>query len=338
MKTIAIEEHLEIKAITDGINAAVGTASAPKVNPEMQTYMKNELPSPTVMQDITDERLPFMDKNEIDVQILSFGNASPQNLEPEYAIPLSQQANDELAKIVAQHPGRFAALAVLPVGDPNAAAQELERAVMQLGLKGVLLKGNYQNRYFDDPYFKPIFAMASQLDVPVYFHPSFVPETITNQYYSRGEWSDLVSGILSTAGFGWHIDVGIQVLRMVLSGIFDEYPNLKLISGHWGEMIPMFLERFDDEFNAYDTLKQPVSHYFRQNIYFSPSGILTDAQMKFMLDEVGADHVMYSVDYPYKTPTNTKDYMQHLQDQAILTTEEAEKIAYRNAENIFYLN
>ncbi|MBC6310085.1 amidohydrolase family protein [Listeria sp. FSL L7-1582] len=122
---------------------------------------------------------------------------SPQNLPPDISVPLSRKANDELAKVVASHPDRFSAFAVLPVGSPEDAAQELKRAVEKLGFKGVLLKGNYDNNYFDDPFFFPIFEMAEKLDVPVYFHPSFIPEAVTQQYFASDQWSDVVTGVFA---------------------------------------------------------------------------------------------------------------------------------------------
>ncbi|GKT03838.1 hypothetical protein OKN36_13740 [Furfurilactobacillus sp. OKN36] len=233
MKLITVEEHFESATVTAAIQAANGTTGAvPTMSPEMRHYMQTELPSPALMQDVTSERLAYMDQHGIDMQLLSYGNSSPQNLAPDVAIPLCKLANDELASVIAANPIRFAGLAVLPVCDPTAAAAELHYAVTKLGLKGVLLKGNYDNRFFDDPFFLPIFQAASDLDVPVYFHPSFIPASVTHHYYENDNWSDLTTGILSSAGFGWHMDVGIQVMRMIVSGLFDKFPNLKLVSGH----------------------------------------------------------------------------------------------------------
>ncbi|WP_048001037.1 amidohydrolase family protein [Lactiplantibacillus herbarum] len=333
MKLITTEEHFESAVVTTKIQDITGVSALPPISPELRQYMQTNLPSPSVMQDVDRERLAFMDKNGIDMEILSYGNSSPQNLEPEQAISLCQLANDEMARAIAKHPTRYRGLAVLPVGNSEAAATELERAVTELGLKGVLLKGNYQGRFFDEPFFLPIFEQAMALDVPVYFHPSFIPQSINDHYFKSDQWSPVITGILSSAGYGWHMDIGIQVLRMVVSGIFDRLPQLKLITGHWGELVPLFLERLDDELTAYGDLQHPFSYYYRQNIYATPSGILSEPQLQFMLAEMGADHLMYSLDYPYKRPQNAADFLQTVQ----LTSRQREQIAHGTAEQLFKL-
>ncbi|KRN99282.1 amidohydrolase family protein [Companilactobacillus kimchiensis] len=333
MKIITVEEHYESAKITQAINQQTGINSKPSISNDMQKYMKNSLPSPGIMQDVTKQRLDFMDQYGIDKQILSYGNSSPQNLDPKISIPLCQKANDELALTIANNPTRFGALAVLPVGDPIAAANELKRSITKLNFNGVLLKGNYQGKFFDDPFFFPIFEMASKLDIPVYFHPSFIPTDISDHYFKSDQWSDIVTGIFSSAGYGWHMDVGIQVIRMILSGIFDKLPNLKLISGHWGEMVPMFLERLDDELNNYSGLQKSFSDYYRQNIFVTPSGILNNPQLNFILVEMGPEHIIYSIDYPYKQPDNTQTFL----EKTDLTPTELEAFSHGNAERIFNL-
>lgn len=334
MKIITVEEHFESAKITQAINETVGKAAMPNVSKEMRHYMQTTLPTPEIMHDVTKQRIAFMDNYEIDQQILSYGNSSPQNLNPKVAVALCQEANDELAKAIATNPARFGGLAVLPVGDPAAAATELQRAVNNLHLNGVLLKGNYQGKFFDDPFFFPIFEMASQLDVPVYFHPSFIPTDVKQHYFANDNWSDVVTGILSSAGFGWHMDVGIQVMRMIVSGVFDKLPNLKLVSGHWGEFVPMFLERLDDEIDAYAGLKKSFSDYYRNNVYVTPSGILSKPQLNFLLAEMDPDHLIYSIDYPYKQPKNARTFL----DNTDLTLDQLEAFAHGNAEQIFHLN
>ncbi|HHQ0979295.1 TPA: amidohydrolase family protein, partial [Listeria innocua] len=266
MKFITIEEHFESEVITNEINKVTGNLVSGQVSPEMFQYMQKELPSATEMQD-TEKRLAFMDQHGIDMQVLSYGNSSPQNLGPKISVALCKRANDELAKVIQQNPTRFAGFAVLPVGSPEDAAIELKRAVEELGFKGALVKGQFENKYFDNSFYYPIFEMAEKLDVPISFHPSFIPEPITEQYFASDAWSDVVTGVFSSAGFGWHMDVGIQVVRMILSGIFDKLPNLKIITGHLGEMVPMFLNRMDDTLGHWTTLERKISDYYRTNVY-----------------------------------------------------------------------
>ncbi|MFD1431017.1 amidohydrolase family protein [Lacticaseibacillus mingshuiensis] len=333
MRVITLEEHIEFPDITAAIAQSSGQAPVPKLSEGMRHYMATELPDPATMQDVTGPRLAYMDAQGIAMQVLSFGNAQPQNLPVAQAIALCQQANDDLAAVVAAHPDRFAALAVLPVADPQAAAKELHRAVEEKGLRGVLLKGNFGGKLFDDPFFFPIFQAASNLGVPVYFHPSFIPGEITSHYFASDQWSDVVTGILSSAGYGWHMDVGVQVLRMVASGIFDKLPNLKLISGHWGELVPLFLERLDDEFTPHAGLRKAFSDYYREHVWVTPSGMLTRPQLRFLLDEMGEDHLMMACDYPYKQPQNVQAFLA----AGDLTPAQQEKFAFGNAEKLLHL-
>lgn len=159
MKIITIEEHFESEVITNEINKVTENLVSGQVSPEMFQYMQKELPSAAEMQD-TEKRLAFMDQHGIDIQVLSYGNSSPQNLDPKISVALCKRANDELAKVIQQNPTRFAGFAVLPVGSPEDAAIELKRAVEELGFKGALVKGQFENKYFDNRFYYPIFEMA----------------------------------------------------------------------------------------------------------------------------------------------------------------------------------
>lgn len=333
LKIITVEEHIQFKNITEAIQKQTGNA-LPNLSSDMLNYMHTSLPSANQMEDTSQARIKFMNQYGIDMQVLSYGNSSPQNLQPALAVELCRQANDQMAAVVASNPTRFVGLATLPVGDPTAAVKELERAINKLGLKGVELKGNFDNRFFDDPMFFPIFEKAAELDAPIYFHPSFIPSSITDHYFNSPNWSDVATGILSSAGFGWHMDIGIQIMRMVVSGIFDKLPSLTLVSGHWGEFIPMFFERLDEELTPYSNLKHPFSYYYRHNIYLTPSGMFTKPQLDLVKTEMGADHIIYSVDYPYKQPTNTNSFL----TQSGLSNDEIELISHQNAEQVFHLD
>ncbi|EAC5829788.1 amidohydrolase [Listeria monocytogenes] len=332
MKIITIEEHFESEVITNEINKVTGNLVSGQVSPEMFQYMQKELPSAAEMQD-TEKRLAFMDQHGIDIQVLSYGNNSPQNLDPKISVALCKRANDELAKVIQQNPTRFAGFAVLPVGSPEDAAIELKRAVEELGFKGALVKGQFENKYFDNRFYYPIFEMAEKLDVPISFHPSFTPETITEQYFASDAWSDVVTGVFSSAGFGWHMDVGIQVVRMILSGIFDKLPNLKIITGHLGEMVPMFLNRMDNTLGHWTTLERKISDYYRTNVYVTPSGLLYQNEWKFLLNELDENHLIYALDYPFVKPENARTFL----DTLDLTDEVKAKIAHENAEKLLHL-
>lgn len=177
------------------------------------------------------QRLVEMDANGIDMQILSYSN-SPQLLAGAEAVELTRNANDTLADAVNAHPDRFGGFATLPWSDPEAAAAELERAVTQLGFKGAMLTGRPGETFLDDPRYSPVLAAAEALNVPIYTHPGVPLKRVQEAYYAGLDPS--VSARLSMFGWGWHAEAGVQIIRMILAGVFDKYPRLNIIAGHWG--------------------------------------------------------------------------------------------------------
>jgi hypothetical protein len=135
--------------------------------------------------------------------------------------------------MVTAHPDRFSAFATLPVTVPEEAAAELERAVRELGFVGTMISGTIGGRFLDDPVFLPILETAARLDVPIYLHPAPPPQPVAAVYY-RG-FSDQVNQVLATGGYGWHYETSVHALRMILGGVFDRLPGLKVIIGHRGE-------------------------------------------------------------------------------------------------------
>ncbi|HBF76051.1 MAG TPA: o-pyrocatechuate decarboxylase, partial [Lactobacillus sp.] len=183
------------------------------------------------------------------------------------------------------------------------------------------------------PKFMPIFEMAAKLDVPLYIHPSMPSKTIRDNYYSDMNPIGF-NAIMSTPGWGWHMEAGLHVTRLILSGLFDKLPNLKLISGHWGEFVPYFLERLDEATTPVigNPLKHPVSYYYKNNVYVTPSGMFTWPQMQLVLTEMGADHVIWAQDYPYVTG-NASDFL----NGTPISDEDKKKIAHGNIEKLLKL-
>lgn len=342
MKLITTEEHMSTafanKEITDYLKQQ---PSDPKKMAEFgQSFaegLKAYAVDPAVMQDVDDKRIRYMNENGIDMQILSYGDSvtNPDILPGEQSIPLTQKINDAIAEAVKRHPDRYLGFATLPVSEPVAAAKELKRAVTKLGLKGALILGTARNNEFlDAPKFMPIFEMAAELDVPLYMHPSLPSETIRDNYYS-GMQPIGFNAIMSTPGWGWHMEAGLHVTRLILSGLFDKLPSLKLISGHWGEFVPYFLERLDEATTpvAGNTLKHPVSYYYKKNVYITPSGMYTWPQMQLVLSEMGADHVLWAQDYPY-VKGNAQDFL----SQTPISDQDKDKIAHENVEKLLHLS
>ncbi len=333
---ITVEEHFTAQEIIDA-NAKYAYLK-PKPTGKMAEAMKffgSRRFIGEKLLDIEQERLPHMDSLGVGMQILSYTAPIDDVVPIDEAVRIARRANDILAEQVAAHPDRFRAMATLPMGDPQAAAAELERCVKELGFVGVLLTGTYKGRFYDEPEFFPIFEKAAELDVPVYWHPDFVNSDIIDYYYMSDSYSPIVGAELGSAGFGWHIDVGIHVARMVLSGIFDKLPKLKFVTGHWGEDIPAFLERMDYMLNQEMTgLKKKVSDYYKENIWYTPSGIMSEMQLDYFLKLVGPEHILWSEDYPYLSDVDLRFFL----EKADLTPGQKYAIARGNAEQIFKLD
>lgn len=286
-----------------------------------------------LVQHIDEERIAYMDKTGIDMQVISMVGNIPSQLDAKYAIPLCREANDEMAALTGKYPGRFAVFANLPLADGQAMAAELERCVKEKHFVGAMLAGHYKGIPYDDAAFEPLFAKAEELDVPLYLHPGLVDPVIRKKYY-QGAWSDKVGFELAGFGIGWHYDVGMQVVRMILAGVFDRHPQLKVIIGHWGEVVAYFMDRLNEISQADTGLLKPISRYFEDNVYVNPSGMTYDANFRYCLARFGADHILWGQDYPYRRPENIRSFL----EEANLSTADKEKIAHGNAERLLKLD
>jgi predicted TIM-barrel fold metal-dependent hydrolase len=334
-KIITIEEHFILKSISQKVaafNIKENGGTAP--NDEVQRELMKIGPSSEDMEDVGERRIKFMDESGVDMQVLSYGAGSPQNItDKTLAVELCREANDELARLIEKHPTRFAGFATLPVADPTAAGEELNRTVKELGFKGAMLSGTFNGRFFDEAEFLPVFSKAQELNVPVYMHPGFISKNITAHYYQSNSWPTVAGAMFASAGYGWHLDSGIAIVRLIASGIFDKLPGLKLISGHWGELVPFFLNRLDDQLSKTLKLDRKISDYYKSNIYITPSGLFSEAQLKYVIDELGDDKIIYSGDYPYLIDKHTRQFL----EMAPISQEAKEKIGYQNAEKLLGL-
>ena len=334
MKIITLEEHYADRRIMDLNNA--WNKNQPPMPPERAEAMKFLMSRAFPGEELLDfeKRLQFMDENKIDVQVLSMTSPVSDLVPAEEAVKICRLANDITKQHIDEHPDRFLGFATLPMADPQAAAEELERCVKELGFCGVLLAGRCKGRFYNEAEFFPIFETAAKLDVPVSFHPAFIPMEVQEAYYMSDAYSFVVGSEFASAGYGWHSEVGIQIVRLILSGIFDKLPNLKVISGHWGETIPAFLDRMDIILDQSITgLKKTVSEYYKEHVYITPSGIMSADQLEFIVKLMGADHVLYAVDYPYMKPENVYEFL----TESRLSDDEKELIAYKNAERLLHL-
>ncbi len=343
MKIITIEEHVSDRALAQACQQAQAAEAAyfgdwAKASKDGQNPSTENIPklvsAATAMAGAANmgaERIAEMDLHGIDMQILSYSN-SPQLLTPEVAIPLVQAANDRLGETIKAYPTRFGAFATLPWSDPQSAAQELERTVKQLGFSGALLTGRPGDTFLDDPKYAPVLAIAEALNVPIYMHPGVPMKAVQEKYYA-GFTAD-VTARLSMFGWGWHAEAGVQIVRMILAGIFDQYPKLQIIAGHWGEMVPFYLARMDDTLPPSVTgLSRTISETFVQHVYVTPSGMLNQPHFDFTLNVMGAERIIYAVDYPYLTNTGARDFLEN----APITAQQKALIGHGNAERLFKL-
>ncbi len=338
MRIITLEEHVVDAAVTEatkavlatqaGYMADVGVSQDPPDPASDRPYLLPVRESMSRAADMGAGRIAEMDAHGIDMQVLSYSN--PLQLAPAgQGVEMARAANDRLAETVRAHPGRFAAFAILPWQDPQAAAAELDRSVRSLGLKGTLLIGRPGETFLDDPRYEPVLAKLNELKVPIYVHPGAPLVQVQQPYY--GGFGKAVTARLSLFGWGWHNEAGIHVIRMMLSGVFDRFPDLQVISGHWGEMVPFYLQRMDDAMPRDITgLSRSITDTYRSQVYVTPSGMLNLPHFKFIHEVLGADRILYAVDYPYLTNTGARRFLEQLP----ISPEDKEKIAYRNAESL----
>ncbi|KAK6208928.1 2-amino-3-carboxymuconate-6-semialdehyde decarboxylase [Colletotrichum tabaci] len=279
------------------------------------------------LQDVGPLRLSDMDANRIALQVVSHGPGLASR-----PPALSRLANDTLARAVRDNPSRLAGFAVLPMADPEAAAAELRRCVRDLGFVGALVDAHLGGTHYDDRRFWSVFAAAAELDVPIYLHPTFPSAGQAAAY--GGAYEPGAARSLGTSGFGWHQETGLGVLKLFAAGLFDAVPGLKLIIGHFGEMLPFMKERVDKLSVRWGARERPWRQVWEENIWVTTSGVWGLAPMACVLQNTRVDRILYSVDYPFEKNENGTAWVRELRDSGMVKPEELEMIAYRNAESL----
>jgi 2,3-dihydroxybenzoate decarboxylase len=251
------------------------------------------------LDDVGALRLQEMDAAGIDLQVLSHANPGLQKLDAETAVRLGRAANDRLYEVVRAHPDRFAAFAALPTPDPQAAADELERTVTRLGFKGALVNGLTNGAFLDEKRFWPIFERAAALDVPLYLHPAIPHPAVVAVYYQ--DYIERYPSLLRAA-WGFTVETATQGVRLILSGVFDAYPTLKIILGHMGEGLPFYLWRISMGLARDGRGGQSFRDIFCEHFYITTSGFFSDPALLCCIMEMGIDRILFSVDYPFVDP------------------------------------
>jgi predicted TIM-barrel fold metal-dependent hydrolase len=237
-----------------------------------------------------------MDEAGIDMQLLSHGAPSGQKVSADIAAKVMTGMNDRLAAAIKEHPDRFAGFAALPTAVPEAAADELERSVTELGFKGAMICGLTNGQFHDEKQFWPIFARAEKLDVPIYMHPSFPDDRIVDAYYK--EYIKDYPMVMRAA-WGYTVETATQAIRMVLSGMFAEFPKLKIVLGHMGETLPYQMWRIDQALSrpGHSTIK--FREVFSEHFWITTSGHFSTPALLTSMMEIGADKIMFAVDWPF---------------------------------------
>ena len=324
MRTITLEEHF----ISPKFLAGPGK--------EFAERLRNSGPRGAriyeQLQDIGDTRIANMDAASIDMQVLSLNSPGVEQADAAEQIAIARESNDFLAEAMKKYPQRFAGFASLPIAAPEQAAEELERRVRQQGFKGTLINGHTRGRYLDDKFFWPILERAEALNVPIYLHPTVPPQAVVDA--SFGGFSPPVTAAFAAAGWGWHIETAVHLIRMILGGVFDRYPKLQIVIGHLGEGIPFMLPRLNKNFPMELTkLDRPLGAYLRENVHYTFGGFNFPATFLDLLLEVGVGRIMFSVDYPYGSMTEARAFLEQLP----VTAADKERIAHGNAEQLFGL-
>ncbi len=313
---IALEEHF---VIPETLSASYGAPGSPEFQRRLE--------------EIGSARIAEMDRGGLDVCILSLVGDGIQAIpDVSEAIRIARRANDHLAEQVAKNPKRFKGFAALPLQEPKAAAKELTRCIRELGFCGALVNGYSQigtpdsTVFYDLPQYRDFWATVQQLDVPFYLHPrSASPH---QPAYEGHRW-------LTGSVWGFMAETSIHALRLIGSGLFDDYPKLKVILGHLGEGLPCSIWRIDNRISrtlgAKPKAKLPIGHYLRENFYITTSGNFRTQTLTEVMMEVGADRILYSVDYPFEDTGIAGDWFDH----CAISESDRIKIASTNARRLF---
>jgi predicted TIM-barrel fold metal-dependent hydrolase len=309
-QVIAIEEHYFDKEIASHYTGD-----------EARPALKHRL------EDLTGDRIREMDEAGVDVQVLSHAAPATHLMNADLAVQLARRANDRLHETIRAHPTRFSGFATLPAADPKAAAEELERAVTKLGLKGAMVHGLTHGLFIDDKRFWPIFERAQALDVPIYIHPARPHPTVIDVYYK-----DYVAEFpgITNAAWGFTVETATQGVRLVLSRVFETYPRLKIIIGHLGEGLPFLLWRIDAMFKRKPNAALDFRKVFCEHFYITTSGNFSDPAMLCTIQEMGVDRILFAIDWPYVENRPGTEWMARIS----LSAEDKAKILNGNTKKL----
>lgn len=282
------------------------------------------------LTDVEQHRLPQMDQYGVDMHLLALTAPGVQMFDADTAMDLAMVANDKLAEVCRKYPKRFAGLASFAPHSPKRAAREMERAIRELGLNGFMINSHTHGEYLDDPKFWPILEAAEALDRTIYIHPRAASDTLKGPLQDYG---------MDSAMWGYGVEVGTHAVRMMAGGVFDAFPKLKICIGHMGEAVPFWLWRI----NFMNTRAQGVgrakktqrsmAEYFVENFVITTSGVEDPLALRYAIDKLGIDNVMWAIDYPYQPMQPAVDFINAFD----CTDAERQALCHGNAERVFHI-
>ena len=283
--------------------------------------------------DLENTRIQIMDEHNISMQIVSLASPGVQVFDAEVAATLARDANDVLAQAIKNHPTRLAGLAAIAPHSSAEAVKELDRAINKLGLKGVVINSHTKGQYLDEDPFRPILAKIADLGVPLYIHPR-TPSPQMLEPFTKYPG-------LAAATYGFNVETCLHAIRLILSGVFDDFPSLKVVLGHMGEGLLFWIDRIDNRTAFIQTgpgeklrdLKKRPSDYLRENFYISSSGMNYEPQLRFAREMIGPDRILFATDYPMEDVGHAVEML----DGAQIGDDDRRKIYQTNAERIFGL-
>ncbi len=326
MRLIALEEHYAVESLMKRIPADVvikrgfPDPAKPSMRPEIEANLI----------EMGERRLGYMNDSGISMQVLSSSGPGSELLTAAESVSWARETNDFLADHIAKTPDRFAGFAHLPLADPEKAADELDRCVNKLGFRGMMVNGTIDDVFLDDPRFEPVLERCEALGVPLYVHPGIPPASIRETYYSNLQGP--MPFILSRAGYGWHAEVAVHILRLCLSGALDKHPKLQVVVGHQGEGLPAMMTRFDEQMTSLTPkfLQRTVTQMMHDQLHITTAGFYSVPAFNMLLQVFGIDKLMFSVDYPY----SRNDWAREFFDKIDLSPADREKFAHGNAERL----
>ena len=290
-EVIAVEEHFMHAALTEHFAPAA-----------------HQQPKPLLarLYDFAGIRIDEMDEAGIDMQVLSHQSPGSQRLADDVATEACRSVNDALGAVIAETPDRFQGFAMIPTMLPDAAADELQRAVEELGFKGAMIHGMSRGEMIDGEDYWPIFARAEKLDVPIYLHPALPDKTVTARYYAPYDESH---PMFTRAAWGFGVEAGTQAIRLILSGVLDRHPDLKFILGHLGEALPFWMPRIDESLRRTGGAPVDFRAAFRRNFWITTSGFFADDALLLCLKMIEPERILFAVDWPYADNSKGVDWM-----------------------------